>query len=167
MDTGARLVAPVLQKELGVPVVVQNMPGGGGITAAQYEYRQKATAPELLMSFLPALSLGQVLRNGHYKLSDFIPVYGIYGNDTAVTIDKKGSPIKDFASLKNSTKTLTAATSGVKSSSTWMAMAFLAGINHIKLQPVPYSSGTLGFRRRHRWESRPLRNHSDRSHPPD
>ena len=144
VDTGARLIAPVLSKELGVNVVVQNMVGGGGNTAAQYEYNQPSTSSDLLMSFLPALALGQVLGNGKYELDKLTPVYGIYGNNTAVIIAKKGSKYKDFASLKNATSTITAATAGVKTSATWMALAFLSGVNHINVKPVPFKGGSAG-----------------------
>lgn len=142
VDTGARLLQPYLSKALGVPVVVQNMPGGGGNTAAQYEYRQKPDAPVFLMSFLPALTLGQVLGNGQYDLLKFTPLYGVFGNDTAVIIAKKGSPWKDFASLQHASRPLTAGTAGVKSSSTWMALAFLSLYNHIKVTPVPFKDGS-------------------------
>lgn len=142
VDTGARLIQPYLQKQLGVPVVVQNMVGGGGNTAAQYEYNQPSNSSDLLMAFLPALDLGQVMGKGQYDVRKFTPIYGMYGNNTVVIISKKGSPFKDLASLKNSSQTITAGVAGVGTSSTWMAIGFLDELNHANIQPVPYSGGS-------------------------
>ncbi len=142
VDTGARLIQPYLQKQLGVPVVVQNMVGGGGNTAAQYEYNQPSTSSDLLMAFLPALDLGQVMGKGQYDVRKFSPIYGLYGNNTVVIISKKGSPYKDLASLKSSSQKITAGVAGVGTASTWMAIGFLDELNHANIQPVPYSGGS-------------------------
>lgn len=142
VDTGARLIQPYLQKQLGVPVVVQNMVGGGGNTAAQYEYNQPATSSDLLMAFLPALDLGQVMGKGQYDVRKFTPIYGLYGNNTVVVIAKKGSKYKDLASLKSSSQKITAGVAGVGTSSTWMGIGFLDELNHANIQPVPYSGGS-------------------------
>ena len=142
VDTGARLLQPYLQQALGVPVVVQNMAGGGGNTAAEYEYRQNADSSTFLMGFLPALTLGQVLGGAKYDVRKFTPLYDVFGNNTVVILAKKGSPLKDFASLRNSGKTLTAGVAGVRSSGAWMAVAFLSALNHVKIKAVPFSGGS-------------------------
>lgn len=144
VDTGARLLQPYLQKALGVPVVVQNMPGAGGIPAAHYVFTQKPEDPTLLMTFLPALAIGQVIRGGAFDMRKLTSVYGVYGHNTIVIIAMKGSPYKDFASLKAATKPITAAVAGVKSSISWEALAELAEINGVNIVPVPYKGGAAG-----------------------
>lgn len=144
VDTGARVLQPYLQKALGVPVVVQNMPGAGGVPASHYVFTQKPDAPVLLMTFLPAATIGQVIRGGAYDMRRLSPVYGVYGHNTIVLIAKKGSPYKDFASLKNSTTPVTAAVAGMKSSISWEALAELAEVNGVNMTPVPYKGGAVG-----------------------
>lgn len=144
VDTGARVLQAYLQKQLGVPVVVQNMPGAGGIPASHYVFTQKPDAATLLMTFVPAITIGQIVRGGAYDLRKFTPVYGVYGHNTIVLIAKKGSPYKDYASLKNATKPITAAVAGVKSSISWAALAELAELNGVNVVPVPYKGGQAG-----------------------
>lgn len=144
VDTGARVVQPYLQKVLGVPIVVQNMPGAGGITAAHYVYTQDANAPIVLMSFLPALTLAQIIGKGAFDVRKMTPIYGVFGHNTAVIIARKGSPYKDFASLKAAKTPITAGVAGVKASSTWEALAELAEINGIRMIPVPFEGGAAG-----------------------
>jgi tripartite-type tricarboxylate transporter receptor subunit TctC len=144
VDTGARILQSYLQKQLGVTVVVQNMPGAGGIPASHYVFTQKPNAPIFLMSFIPALTIAQVVRRGAYDMRKLTPIYGVYGHNTIVLIAKKGSPYKDYASLKNATKPITAAVAGIKSSISWAALAELAEINGINVVPVPYKGGEAG-----------------------
>lgn len=144
VDTAARILQPYLQKTLGVSVVVQNMEGAGGIPAAHYVYTQQPDAPDLLMTFLPALTIGQVIQGGAFDMRRLTPVYGVYGHDTIVLLAKKGSPYKDYASLKNASTPITAAVAGMKSSISWEALAELAEVNGIKMTPVPYKSGAAG-----------------------
>jgi tripartite-type tricarboxylate transporter receptor subunit TctC len=144
VDTGARILQPYLQKALGVPVVVQNMPGAGGIAASHYVSTQSGSAPILLMTFIPALTIGQVIEHGAYDMRKLTPVFGVYGHNTIVLIAKNGSKYKDYASLKNATAPITAAVAGVKSSISWAALAYLAEVNGINIVAVPYKGGAEG-----------------------
>ena len=96
------------------------------------------------MSFIPALTIGQVIQGGAYDMRKLTPISGVYGHNTIVLIAKKGSKYKDFASLKAATTTITAAVAGVKSSSAWAALAYLAEINGINIAAVPYKGGAEG-----------------------
>lgn len=141
VDTAARVLQPYLRNALGVPVVVQDMPGGGGNTAAQYEGRVESHASTFLMAFLPAITLGQVVGHGDYDLTKMTPLYGIYGNNTAVLIARTGSPYDSFRALQHATAPLTVGVAGVRSSAAWLALAYLARYNHIRVTPVPFKGG--------------------------
>lgn len=141
VDTGARLLQPYLSKALGVPVVIQNMPGAGGGTAAAYVAHQPRNKPLFLMTFLPSFVLDQIIGHSNFKALSLTPLAGIYGNDTSVLIAKKGSRWTNFATLKNAKTTITAGTAGVGSSSTWMSLVFLKDLNHMNIKAVPYLGG--------------------------
>ena len=94
VDTAARVLQPYLQKALGVSVVVQNMDGAGGIPAAHYVYTQPPNAPILLMTFLPALTIGQVIQGGAFDMRKLTPIYGVYGHDTIVLLARKARRTK-------------------------------------------------------------------------
>ena len=70
-DTLARLIATPLSKALGQPVVVQNLPGGGGQVAATTLLRDGADGLALLATNQPDLSISTVFNKPPYKIGDF------------------------------------------------------------------------------------------------
>lgn len=94
-DRGARMFAPELEKVLGVPVVVQNMPGAGGQVAATALLREKADGRTVLVYNQPDLSMSVILKNASYKLDDFQVILADV-NDPRILLVNKDSPIKTF-----------------------------------------------------------------------
>lgn len=94
-DRGARMIAPELEKVLGVPVVVQNLPGAGGQIASQALLREKADGRTILVYNQPDLSMSVILKNAPYKLSDFQVVFTEM-NDPRILLVNNDSPIKSF-----------------------------------------------------------------------
>jgi tripartite-type tricarboxylate transporter receptor subunit TctC len=138
--TDGEAVQPFLQKVLGVPVTVRPVVGGGGNTAAQYVYAAPAGSGTLMMAYLPQLAIGGLVGHGSYKILDYTPLAGMFGDDTSIYVAKRGSPFKDFSSLQRATSTITIGVFGVKSSSGWMSAQFLSKLNHIKTTTVPYKN---------------------------
>lgn len=132
---------PFLQSVLKVPVTVRPVLGGGGNTAAQFVYNSSPNSGILMMSYIPQLAVGELVGNGAYKLLNYTPLAGLFGNDTSIYVSKFGSPYKNFASLKASTKTITIGVFGVKTSAGWMSAQFLSKVNHIKTATVPFTNG--------------------------
>lgn len=94
-DRQARLLAPMLEKELGVAVVVQNLPGAGGQVAATALLREKADGRTILATNQPDLGLGVVRKNAPYKTEDFqVIMADIY--DPRVLLVRNNSHIKSF-----------------------------------------------------------------------
>lgn len=141
-DSGARALQPYLQAILKVPVRIQNIPGGGGNTAAQYVYHLPATEPVLMMAFLPQLAIGQVIGGGDYNMMRYTPLYGVYGSDTSIYVAKVGGRIQHYADMLNSKTPVTVGVFGIKSSAGWLSTKFLTKINHLKMQPIPFGNGT-------------------------
>jgi len=141
-DSGARALQPYLQAILKVPVRIQNIPGGGGNTAAQYVYHLPATEPVLMMTLLPQLAIGQVIGGGDYNMMRYTPLYGVYGSDTSIYVAKVGGRIQHYADMLNSKTPVTVGVFGIKSSAGWLSTKFLTKINHLKMQPIPFDNGT-------------------------
>ncbi len=70
-DTLARLLATPLSNALGQPVVVQNLPGGGGQVAAATLLRDGADGSAILATNQPDLFMSTVFKDPPYKESDF------------------------------------------------------------------------------------------------
>lgn len=99
-DTIARTLQIFLSKELGVNVVIQNLPGGGG-TQAMYELQKaKPDGYTLLMTPFPSATLKQVLTpNAGFDVRDFTYVAGVSSGDNntlAVSASSNLKTIKDF-----------------------------------------------------------------------
>lgn len=70
-DVVARLYAPMLSKELGVPVVVMNKPGGAGAVAGEYVARAKPDGYTILENSFSNQALRPHTTHVKYTLHDF------------------------------------------------------------------------------------------------
>jgi len=68
-DTSARMIAAYIEKELpgGPTVIVQNMPGGGGVTMANHLYRSASKDGSVLGYSLPAIVTAQLMEPNRAK----------------------------------------------------------------------------------------------------
>src|SRR5437867_12479543 len=62
VDTSARLIQPYLQKYVGVPVVIDNMPGAGGNIGRAYVFHQPPDGYTLLVNLAWSPAGSAVLR---------------------------------------------------------------------------------------------------------
>ncbi len=94
-DRQARLLAPALEKALGQPVVVQNLPGGGGQVAATALLREQPDGYTILATNQPDLNMSSVLKGAPYKVDD-LQVIMVDLFDPRIVLVKKDSPIRTF-----------------------------------------------------------------------
>ncbi len=95
-DTFARLLAPLLSRQLGTPVTVQNMPGGGGQVAAATVLRDGADGLAILATNQPDLSISTIFSKPPYQVGDFqIAVVDVF--DPRVMLVQKEDKIATFA----------------------------------------------------------------------
>lgn len=99
-DIVARGIAPYLEKELGVPVVPENMVGSGGRVARAYVFKAEPDGYTILATGMPSLQLGELLYNGQYKSKEFTPIANIQGFDSGLIYVAKDSPIQSLDDLK-------------------------------------------------------------------
>jgi tripartite-type tricarboxylate transporter receptor subunit TctC len=98
MDTIARTVQPRLSEKLGVPVVVQNMPGASGNIGADFVAKAAADGNTILMGANTMLIASQLYKNTPYNpVKDFAPVsMSAYGSLMLVA-----HPKTDIKSVKD------------------------------------------------------------------
>jgi tripartite-type tricarboxylate transporter receptor subunit TctC len=102
-DRQARLLASPLEKILGVPVVVQNMPGAGGQVAAVSLLRAQADGYTILATNEPDLSMSAAQKKSSYKYENFdIIMVDVF--DPRILLVTKDSPIKTFADFVETAK---------------------------------------------------------------
>jgi tripartite-type tricarboxylate transporter receptor subunit TctC len=74
-DTLARLIAQKLTAGLGQSIVVDNRPGGGGVTATEQVARAPADGYTLLLGFVGPLTMSPAMQKvGYDPVTDFEPI---------------------------------------------------------------------------------------------
>jgi len=143
-DIVARLLAPKMQTDLGVPVVVENRPGAGGNIGAQLAARQPPDGYTIMTTagaFAIAPSLFKTL--GYNPVTDFVPVTKMAIAPLLVLV-RADSPLKTMADLvalaKRDPKGVSFASFGTGSPSHLIGESInrQAGIT---MTHVPYSAG--------------------------
>ena len=101
VDAAARLFAPVLSRELGQSVVVENRPGAGGVLAGDLVAKSPATGQVLFFGASPTLTISpHVLKSMPFDtLRDLQPLASIlsYAN---VLVVNKDQPFRTVADLQ-------------------------------------------------------------------
>jgi len=142
-DTIARTMQIFLSKELGVNVIIQNLPGGGG-TQAMYELQKaKPDGYTLLMTPFPSATLKQVLTpNAGFDVRDFTYIAGVSSGDNntlAVSANSNLKTLKDFVEA-GKTKKLKISGSGMNTNGHLIA-GLLLDYAKINFTYVPFEGG--------------------------
>lgn len=81
-DAQIRAIGPVMSQQLGQPLIIENMAGGGGVIAANHVKNSAPNGYTLFFTGMATLTMIPALRKDvNYKLSDFTPL----GNISTVT----------------------------------------------------------------------------------
>ncbi len=141
-DIEVRAVQPYLQKQLGVPVVIENMPGTAGRKSREYVMKEKPDGYTLLSTGMPSCQIGEILYKGRYETLKFTHIFSLFG-DANVLFVKGDSPYKDMATFleKHKGKTLTCGTPGVGSPSQLDGMSLTRHLG-LTARWIPYDGGT-------------------------
>lgn len=142
VDQTARILAPLLSKELGVAVVVDNKGGAGGTLAGGEVARAKADGATLWLAASPTITISpNVMRKMSFDpAKDLVPIAPVlsYYN---VLIAHPGQPYKTAQELVAYAKahpgTLSYGSSGVGSSN-HLGVALFAHRAGIELNHIPY-----------------------------
>jgi tripartite-type tricarboxylate transporter receptor subunit TctC len=119
-DVASRMLASMLEKELGIPVQVVNKPGAGGQIGATDFVRSKPDGYTLLFTAVTDLASSYMIpdRKAIYTRKDFVPV-ALQAYDPMMVAVKGDSPYKDLNDLVQDAKArpgmVKASASGVSS----------------------------------------------------
>lgn len=144
VDTSARGIQPYLEKTLGVPVVVENKPGAGGLVAMNYVAAQKPDGYTLLVGSVPSTMLKQLLspQDAKFEYSDFVPIAAWNNEDADPFMVSADSPYKTWEEFvkANKDKKVNLGISGGMGSSDHVAWVLLKKATGIDFVPVPFDS---------------------------
>ncbi len=102
-DRNARLIQPYLEKELGVPVIVENRPGAGSEIACTYLFREPGDGYVILQNLWEYLAFSTILRTPMYLYEDIVPLVVHYG-EPRILIVRKDSPFNNLADIIEAAK---------------------------------------------------------------
>jgi len=141
-DIEARTVAPSLQKYLGVPFVIENMPGTGGRKSREFVIKEKPNGYTLLSTGMPSCQIGEILFNGRYNTLNFTHIFSLFSESTALLV-KSDSPYKDMSDFvdKYKGKALSCAVPGVGSTAHLNGMKLMRYLG-LTAKWVPFDGGT-------------------------
>jgi len=104
LDLTSRLVGDKLSKQLNSTVLVENMPGGGGIIGIQGTLRADPDGHTLVMGSLgPNAANYSLYSSLPYKPSDFSPVISVISMPSVLVVNPS-LPVKDLASFQEYAK---------------------------------------------------------------
>jgi tripartite-type tricarboxylate transporter receptor subunit TctC len=148
---GSDLVARILSKTLGEKlhqaVIVENLPGAGGLLATRSVAKEKPDGYTLLLGSAAAFVINPYLQKnvGYDPVNDFTPV-GAVSRFDYVLLGRKGLPAGNLRTLIDHAKAhpqaMTIGSAGVGSNTHLVALAFLKQ-SGTELRHVPYK-GTAG-----------------------
>jgi tripartite-type tricarboxylate transporter receptor subunit TctC len=106
LDLIARIVGSRLSEVLGQPVLVENVSGGGGMTAAARVANAPPDGYQILHGGVDVMSMNQTLYKKplYNALTDFVPI-GLVGDQALVLIARSDFPANDLQEFIAYTKT--------------------------------------------------------------
>lgn len=114
-DIAARALGRFMEKDLGRPVLVENLPGASGSTAYQELLSSDPDGHTLSMTALPTAVLNYLVNDVGYTRADFAPV-GVATQVPSALVVPAASPYRDlpalFAEARRDPKKVTVATPG-------------------------------------------------------
>nr|WP_186827462.1 tripartite tricarboxylate transporter substrate binding protein [Comamonas testosteroni] len=145
VDTTARLIGQKLGERLKQSIVVDNVPGAGGVLGVSKAVKSPADGYTLLMGFDGPISIAQLVNSAvkYDAEKDLTPV-GLVTIAPVVAVARPGLPAHNLNELialaRSKPGSLTYATSGV-GTMLHLAMEMLQERAKIKLVHVPYRGG--------------------------
>ena len=102
-DLGARVATEFIQKELKVPVVVENRPEAGSVKGILDVYKAKPDGYLLLSTLFPRYSQTEIVYNTPYKILEMTYLAAFNQSDQLVVVNS-ASPYKTFKDLVDASK---------------------------------------------------------------
>ena len=139
VDRMARTVAPYLQDELGVPIVVENRPGGGGIVGTESYLGEPADGSMILHQLDPYISSG-ILRGGDFDYEDFSFLANFFGSPQTIFV-RDDSPFETLEELMEGMQEEDLSFSYIPGSFMLLGPILLGELVDIEPRGIPYDGG--------------------------
>ena len=142
-DRAARSIAKQLEKQLGQPLVIENVAGASGTLGAKRLLRSQADGYTIMLGTINDLVIGQAVMKPGYTLEDFTPLART-GMDMTVLVAHPSFPAQNMDELvkmaRASAEPLQIGVPGQATVQTYGAN-LIADAGDFKIQTIPYKAG--------------------------
>ena len=140
-DVPMRILAPDLQARLGVPIVIENKPGGSGVLGATSVLRATPDGYTILVNAISDIQNLHYLRVPYSAVEDFDQIGMVTDGPPLVLVVNVNSPYQSLKDIVEDSKKpgvkVSFATSGPATSPA-IAVMQLNALAGTKIEPVPY-----------------------------
>ena len=140
-DTTTRTFATALEKELGVPVVVNNRSGAGGVSGIQFGAKQPADGYTYVMS-TPSPLLAQISGATPYDVYGTLNPLIQMVHDVNIFVTSSKSPYNNFTELMEYVDQNPGKVKAGVMTITGLDAACVMGATDGKIEPVAYTEGS-------------------------
>lgn len=143
VDLPARAMVPYFEKAFGIPVVPENLEGGGGRRAMEIAFASKPDGYTIVVSAFPSRLIGELLYpDSKYKMKEFVHLGAWVGGDYRTVMVKANSPYKTFNDLMEAgkVKRLKAAGGGGLGSTSQLQAVYLKEKVRLNADFIPFDS---------------------------
>jgi tripartite-type tricarboxylate transporter receptor subunit TctC len=140
-DIVGRIMANHMSASLGQPVVVENLPGGGGMVGASHVARADPDGYTFLLGSRSEAIDMTLYKHPTYSLKDDLAPIALVADQPTVLVARKDFPadgLKDFvAYVKQNAGTMKMGAAGIGSTGA-IDCALFNGMIGVNIQPIPY-----------------------------
>jgi len=139
LDIKVRMVAKYLEEEIGQTIVVENLPGAGGVTAATTYLQEKSNSRKIIVMGDQMFSIAPHTNEIEYTMEDFAPIIGLDVVKAGLFVNPdKFSTFEDYVNYGKENTLIIGA--GGKASGGYMAQAILNDELGLEYQDVTNKS---------------------------
>jgi tripartite-type tricarboxylate transporter receptor subunit TctC len=140
-DVTGRVMAKRMSEILGQPVIVQNLPGGGGMIGASHVVRADPDGYTFILGSRSEAIDMTLYKHPSYSLKDDLAPIALVAEQPTIVVARKDLPVDDLKSLiaylKQNASTVKMGAAGIGATGT-IDCTLLNDQIGVKIQPIPY-----------------------------
>ena len=149
MDSLARILQPTLGETLGQPIIVENMPGGGGMTGSLRVSQAAVDSHMFVLASIGTHAIGYSMHSKppYHPANDFQPVSFVADAPLMLMVKKDLPPnnLKEFIAYAKANHDKMTFSSGGTGTSSHVSCVMLNQLMGVDVTHVPYRGGGPAF----------------------